>query len=76
MKIEKNIPAPSGYGANVSGKYPWRKMDVGDSVFFDNEPDKTQSNPAAAARLFSRKNPEFKFATRSEGNGVRVWRVA
>lgn len=69
IKIEKNIPMPS-----LSSKYPFADMQVGDSVFFDNEPAGSQSKPVIAARNFGSKN-DMKFLSRSEGAGVRVWRV-
>jgi hypothetical protein len=70
-KIEKNIPMPS---SAFRSKYPFADMQVGDSVFFDNEPMRSQSKPVISAHNFGTRN-NMKFSARSEGNGVRVWRV-
>jgi len=74
MKIEKNIPAPSGPNGGRN-KYQWRDMEIGDSVFFDNEPKVSQSKPSMAAKVWGHKK-NIKFAARKEGNGVRIWRTA
>ena len=71
MKIENDVPMPK---TTRPTKYPFRDMNVGESVFFDNEPKGSQSNPAISAHMLS-KRTDFKFATRKEGNGVRIWRV-
>ena len=71
MKIETNVPMPK---ATRSTKYPFRDMNVGESVFFDNEPNGSQSNPAISAHMLSKRN-DFKFATRKENGGVRIWRI-
>lgn len=70
MKIDNNVPIPK----TRSAKYPFRDMAVGDSVFFDNEPKGSQSNPAVAANAWGRMVGK-KFSARTEGNGVRIWRV-
>jgi hypothetical protein len=70
MDIDKKVPAPSRRGF-----YKWRDMQVGDSIFFDDQPKKSQSNPSISARCFGYANDK-QFRARSEGNGVRIWRVA
>jgi hypothetical protein len=70
MKIEKDIPITNGRAS-----YGWRDMQVGDSVFFDNEPNVSQSRPSKAAAVWGRMH-ESSFSSRKEGNGVRIWRVA
>ena len=74
MKIEKNIPVPPSV-AGSPNKYQWRDMEIGDSVFFDNEPKVSQSKPSMAAKVWGHKK-NIKFAARKEGNGVRIWRTA
>ena len=69
MKIEKNIPL-RGY----KSKYDFGKMELRDSVFFDNEPLASKSNPAVAAASYGARLG-LKFSARTEGNGVRIWRV-
>ena len=71
MKIENDVPMPK---ATRSTKYPFRDMSVGESVFFDNEPNGSHSNPAISAHMLSKRDG-VKFATRKECNGVRIWRV-
>ena len=67
MEFDKNIPVPK--------QYPWRHMKPGESIFFDNEPLSTQSKAAKSASAFGIRN-NAKFSSRTEGNGVRIWRVA
>lgn len=77
VKIDKGIPLPPrrrGGGAGRTGRapiYPWREMEIGDSFFLpDIEPHLISSLAAGAAQRTGR-----KFATRIEGDGVRVWRI-
>lgn len=74
MIIEKNIPGPIG-GRNGRIKYPFREMEIGDSVFFPDEPKGSQSKPAMAARI-NATHWGWRFSSRKEGTGVRIWRVA
>lgn len=76
-KIESGIPIPDvGRGRGPESKYPFAKMKVGDSFFYEG----SRSRLSAAAFRFCAfwKNGE-KFSTRSSiENGVkgfRVWRV-
>lgn len=73
IKIEKNVPIPKPNGSGRPAKYPWKSMEVGDS-FFVNGGTKTTtlSNSAAYQRALTGR----KFAVRTEGEGVRVWRIA
>ena len=71
MKIDNDVPMPK---ATRSTKYPFRDMAVGESVFFDNEPKASQSNPAISAHVLAKREGK-KFAARKEDNGVRIWRV-
>jgi len=74
MKIDKNIPVPPS-AAGRPNKYQWRDMEIGDSVFFDNEPKGAKSKPSTGAYVWGHKN-NIKFAARKEGSGVRIWRTA
>jgi hypothetical protein len=72
MQIDKNIPIPA---QSFRESYEWAALQVGDSVFFDNEEKGGGSNPAMGARLWGRRCGK-KLIARAEGNGVRIWRVA
>lgn len=80
IKIDKNIPMPEPqYRAGRAAKYPWAQMERGDSFHLSCPETKTLD---AFQRTLSRcgkvwgKSRDRKFATRREGDGVRVWRVA
>ena len=77
FKIEKGIPAPKHRPASKAqrtSKYPWRNMEIGDSVAI---PNKTKTNIYGSLAHASR-TTGFQFTTRPEHlvNGVRVWRTA
>jgi hypothetical protein len=71
--IEKNIPLPGNH------KYPWDKMNVGDSFFVPTENGKSESqhvqNVSGAAHKAAKKNG-WKMTTRKVAGGARVWRLA
>ena len=67
FKIEKGLPAPNT-PANV--RYPFGQMEVGDS-FYCSEPKAVRGSAIA----FGKRNA-MRFASRREGGGVRIWRVA
>ena len=70
FKIEKGVPKPARAGYS---KYPLRKMEVGDSFFIETgDPSVIRSN----VTIFSKRNPGYKFSTRKEGTGIRIWRIA
>jgi hypothetical protein len=71
IKIEKGIPVPKAKGGRKA-RFPFREMTIGDSVFFGQELAERARN---AATLFARYNPEYKFTSRREENGVRIWRI-
>ncbi len=64
-KIEKNIPIK---GTKRPSKYPFDKMQVGDSFLVDNE-------KAGSIRSLIYRVGGKKFRTRSVKGGIRVWRV-
>lgn len=68
--IEKGVPIPPSSGGGRKPKYPWREMKVGDSFFVEGEPIKLRNS---LYPLATRHN--IKLTIRTEGNGVRVWRV-
>jgi len=68
MKIEKNIPLLSR-----RCKYPFPKMDVGDSIFIDGKTTR-EATARRAASLYGSRNKK-KFACRKVEGGVRIWRI-
>ena len=83
IKIEKNVPIPDkcpNDGRGKKSKYPFEKMEVGDS-FLHDEPysHAAQTRLHNAARNFKnyhRDKFDWKFTVRKvEGNKIRVWRV-
>lgn len=78
IQIEKNIPFP--VQKKKECKYPFHKMEVGDSFFYpiSNECNtrELQTKIANAAWTWNnRNNKELKFKTTQLENGVRVWRI-
>lgn len=74
IEIEKDIPLPTPRRQNR--RYPFRHMEVGDSVFFPGE--NTRGRAATAARAIGYRHSK-RFAARTmmkKGDvGVRIWRV-
>lgn len=75
MKIDKSIPVPPDDKGGRGGKYPFRDLMVGDSIFL---PGKEGDRMASAAWVFAHRNKQIGIRTRHvrEGgvDGVRVWR--
>lgn len=66
-EIEKNIPIPDRQIGLC--KYPFNKMDIGDSFVL---PTKLRSSTSHRGRILG-----FKFLTRKiDDENVRVWRIA
>lgn len=66
LKIEKNIPIPPRRPENeYSGIV--RQMEVGDSVYVPHVKEKERLCLALAYA-------QYKYATRKDGTGFRVWR--
>ncbi len=82
MKIEKGIPIPEAGTGGGQNKWPWKDMEVDDSVYIDAGVDgysrEWHQKIGTAARQYGKKcqKPAWKFTTRREVNGVRVWRIA
>ena len=70
FKIEKGIPIPEGKGTGRKIKYPFNKMEVGDSILCDKR------SVLSAGNSWARRNfPERKFKSQKEGDKTRLWRV-
>lgn len=66
-KIEKGVPLPK---TGDKSKYPFKEMEVGDSVFIsDKTPEQLGGSMGSA-----RKATGFRFTARRENGGARVWR--
>lgn len=73
--IESNIPLPKRCCPNGGRKliYPFDKMNIGDSFFIS---DKSKMRVVAqSACSYQRRHKGYKFVTRAENNGLRIWRV-
>ena len=70
IKIEKNVPLP--LSTKGGSKYPFLRMDVGDSVLLA---DLTISRVGSVTG-HARRVAGFKFTSRTVEGGVRVWRIA
>ena len=69
IKIEDGI-ALTKRSTKRASKYPFAQMEVGQSFYVE------QSNsPSSAVTSFCRKNAGYKFVTRREKDGFRVWRI-
>lgn len=65
-KIEKNIPIPAS-----RSKYPFNKMEIGESVFFEYV---FGLKARSAADSYGRAHKK-RFVSRKVESGLRVWRV-
>lgn len=75
--IDKSVPAPPP-GKTGAIKYPFRDMEIGDSILVDGSSASKHVCRAynAAKQLQKRTGGEFRFTARKEGeNKVRIWRV-
>jgi hypothetical protein len=73
IKVEKTVPMPSRTGRGAPCKYPWADMAVGDSFFVKGQ---TSARLYAAGQDWGdRRDPPIKFATRTENDGARIWRI-
>jgi len=71
--IDSHIPTPMKHQGTPS-KYPFNTMEIGDSFFVPNVEGKR--NPAAQSAHTDGRRKGRKYVTRTEGNGLRVWRTA
>lgn len=71
MKIETDIPIPT---SQTHGKYPFKVMNVGDSISVDASRRRALMVGASA---FKAKNPGWDYTSRILANAVvRLWRTA
>jgi hypothetical protein len=72
FEIEKNIPAPEHTGGGARPKYPFAKMEIGDSFFAPKMSARALSN---SAQWHANKTGK-KFTCNTVEGGARCWRVA
>lgn len=70
--IESGIPVEK-YRAKK--KYPFSKMEIGDSFFFVELPE-VESAQNAGKGYANRHNPDFRMTRRKVEGGYRLWRIA
>ena len=69
--VEKGVPLIPGKTESGRGKYPFNKMEVGDSFLFTGKRSSIGSAACYAAMKFS-----SKYSIRTVKGGFRVWRVS
>lgn len=68
-EIEKNIDI-TGLGRKMNTKYPFSKMEVGDSFLAEN-----RSVYNSATHWAFRERNDWQFKTRREDGKIRIWRT-
>jgi hypothetical protein len=72
--VEKNIPIRNTYSPYVRQKtFPFKDMEVGDSFWI--EKSQSANVRSCVAMFIKRAEPDWKFITRKENDGIRVWRT-
>lgn len=59
---------------NGTPVYPWGQMEIGDS-FFVPDVSGTRRRAVTVRACEAHRKTGFKFCTRSENTGARVWRI-
>lgn len=76
IKIDKNIPIPPadrrGLATSRTTKYPFRKMQIGESFLF---PKGTKVSNARSAAQQTARRSNMKFSVRQIEEGIRCWRI-
>jgi len=72
FKLEKEIPIPPKHIIPKPSKYPFYKMEIGDS--FVVPLNKTKPLRTAVA-IYKKKHPEWAYASRTLQEGFRIWRI-
>lgn len=73
IKIDKSVPMPNLAPSGHPNKYPWGKMEVGDSFVPKGKEKSAYSLVWRASQKFAPK--KFK-ASKDEDGVLRVWRTA
>jgi hypothetical protein len=72
-EIERDRPIPDAKHAPRAAKYPFRKMEVGDSFAIATAGE--AAKVAAAGWQCFRRNRHLKFTVRKDGDSYRCWRI-
>ena len=77
-EIEKNVPIPKPQVVGRPSKYPFEKMDVGDSFFVENQKHESVYKLSVTISQATRRSrlKGKRFTVRQLDGGVRVWRTA
>lgn len=70
--IEQNVPMPEVKREGRKTKYPFSKMEVGDSCFFPGATPKGKESHAAHSYGYYN---GMKFSGRTMDGGLRIWRT-
>ena len=75
FKVESGIELPAKPKGGHGAKYPFAKMEPGQSFLLPTDSVNNVSNSAAKAASYWGSKLGRKFTTRRVEGGVRVWRV-
>lgn len=82
IEIEKGVPLPEKGSASRHAKYPWARMEVGDSFVWPRDPDEFNnilnyaSNVAKQAAKRLHVTLETAYRVENGKKIIRVWRTA
>lgn len=71
--IESNIPMPASYKNGRPAAYPFREMQIGQSIYIPAS--EVQPRHAAKRAYAAGRRAAMKFVCRRDEEGVRIWRV-
>lgn len=75
IKIDKNIPIPTGLKGITAEMYPFRLMEIGDSILIIGKKNWSKHNSAASAYKL-RHSKDFNYTLRKvDKDSWRLWRV-
>lgn len=80
IKVDKDVAIPPvSRGASAHGKYPYTKMEVGDSFAINAKADEDitiiRNRLRQSAAWANRRYAPARFSVRTTETGVRVWRI-
>lgn len=70
LQIDPDVPMPKS-----KTRYPFKEMEVGDSIFFA-ELSRATSARVSAAQFTQKHEPTWKFTLKRVDGGWRLWRAA
>lgn len=72
IKIEKGVPIPEKSLMRKT-KYPFRKMDIGDSIYIECDKDGMKNAVMAAYQCAHRYGG--RYVHQADEKGIRIWRA-